>query len=237
MSQYGSSFAKHYDLMYSWKDYASESDIIVKLVEKHGNGGRKLLEVACGTGNYLALLKEKFDVTGLDLSAEMLSVAAKKLPGIKLMQGSMKNFKLEETFDVITCLFSSIAYMKSEEELKQAVHAFYDHLKKDGIAIVEGFVDPDKYMPGHIGVLNTEAAGAKLSRHNVTVLDGNVCRLRMHTLVSTREGTEHFVEDHDMTLFEPDAVIRIMEEAGFEVERIESGLMKDRSLYVCKKKK
>jgi ubiquinone/menaquinone biosynthesis C-methylase UbiE len=236
MSQYANSFAKYYDLMYNWKDYAKESAIIKELIKKHGKGGRKLLEVACGTGNYLVHLKNDLDVTGVDLSEDMLKVAAQKLPGVKLVQGNMKSFRLDEKFDAVICLFSSIAYMKNEKEMAEVISTFYDHLNPGGITIIETFVDPGKYDPNHIGVLNTEQPGAKLSRHNVSLVEGNTCKLRMHTLVSTRAGTEYFVEDHDMTMFDPEAIMKIMRDAGFEALRIENGLMDKRSLYIGVKK-
>lgn len=235
MSQYGKSFAQWYDLMYSWKDYASESEKLFALIEKHGNGGKRVLEVACGTGKYIEHFAKKFDVTGVDLSAEMVGTAKQKFPSIKFVQGNMMDFRLDEKFDVVMCLFSSIAYLRNDDEMRKALKNFYDHLNAEGIAIIEGFVDPDRYQAGHIGVLNTEMPGAKLSRHNVTKLEGDMCRMEMHTLVSTEAGTEYFVESHDMTLFSIDRMTGLIEQTDFTCQRIDSGLMTNRSLYLCRK--
>ena len=235
MTHYGHSFAKYYDLMYSWKDYAKESEKLSSLIARHGNSRNRMLEVACGTGKYVEHFKNKFVVTGLDLSEDMLNVAKKKLPGIRFVQGNMIDFKLEEKFDVILCLFSSIAYANNDEEMKKTLKSFYDHLDPGGVAIIEPFIDPDKCINNFPFALHVDKPEIKLSRHNVTKIKDKKVFMEMHTLVTTSEGVEYFVEDHDMTLFEPSRMIEMIKETGFAFERIESALMKDRSLFVCKK--
>lgn len=235
MTKYGQSFAKYYDLMYSWKDYAKESEKLLSIIARHGNGKKRLLEVACGTGKYVEHFKDRFVVTGIDLSEDMLQVAKGKLPGIRFMQGDMLEFKLEERFDVLLCLFSSIAYANDDAELRKVMKNFYDHLEAGGIAIIEPFIDPDKCIDNYPFAINIDRPEIKLSRHNVARIKNRKVLMEMHTLVTTPAGVEYFVEDHDMTLFEPSRMIEIIKETGFAFERIESGLMKDRSLFVCKK--
>ena len=44
--------AKYYDLIYSFKDYKKESEILVKLIRKYKQSDDKsLLDVGCGTNN------------------------------------------------------------------------------------------------------------------------------------------------------------------------------------------
>ena len=52
--------AKYYDLIYSWKDYKKEVENINKLILKYKQSrGKRLLEVACGTGHHLQYFKDK----------------------------------------------------------------------------------------------------------------------------------------------------------------------------------
>lgn len=63
--------AKHYDLLYSWKDYEKESEVIHKLIGKYKRTeGNKLLDVACGTGNHIQYLKGHYNIRGLDLNKD-----------------------------------------------------------------------------------------------------------------------------------------------------------------------
>ncbi len=109
-----------YDLFYDFKDYAAEADAVREIVSARYPGARTLLDVACGTGRHLEALRASFDVEGLDLDAGLLHVAAARLPGVPLHLGDMRDADLGRTFDVVTCLFSSIGYMQTPDELGRA---------------------------------------------------------------------------------------------------------------------
>lgn len=235
-SIYNTNFANYYNLMYSWKNYTQETETIKQLIAQHTkNNGKRLLEVACGTGNYLQLLQNDFTLTGIDLSANMLAVAAAKLPNIPLVQANMQNFCLNQTFDVLLCLFSSIAYLKNYTELQQTLQNFYQHLAVGGVAIIEAFITTDKYKPNKVHALYIDTEEVKLSRHSATHLQDNVLQTTMHTLVTTKAGVEYFVEEHFLNLFEEQKMMTLMQTIGFEVIVIPNGLMPDRNLYICKK--
>ncbi|TET51940.1 MAG: class I SAM-dependent methyltransferase, partial [Anaerolineales bacterium] len=68
--------ALYYDKLYSFKDYAAEVERLQGLIVQHlRSDGRRLLDVACGTGQHIEHLKEHFEVEGLDISADLLEVA------------------------------------------------------------------------------------------------------------------------------------------------------------------
>ena len=61
--------ARYYDKIYSFKDYAAEAGRLTDVIRSHlHTGGKRLLDVACGTGRHLEYLREQFDVEGLDIS-------------------------------------------------------------------------------------------------------------------------------------------------------------------------
>jgi ubiquinone/menaquinone biosynthesis C-methylase UbiE len=63
------------------------------------------LDAACGTGRHAAYLDELgHDVIGVDASAEMLAVAAKRLPGVELHQADLRGIPLsDESVDLVVC--------------------------------------------------------------------------------------------------------------------------------------
>ena len=69
-----------YDLFYDWKDYRAEAEKVRELVAARNPDARTLLDVACGTGSHLVHLRDWFAVEGLDINAELLKVAAGRLP-------------------------------------------------------------------------------------------------------------------------------------------------------------
>lgn len=73
--------------------------------------------MACGTRAYATWLDEWFAITGLDISPEMLAVARVWLPGSVFVEADMTDFDLGQEFDAVLCLFSSIGYLTSSEQL------------------------------------------------------------------------------------------------------------------------
>src|SRR6266542_5805688 len=105
MEQYGK-FGKFYDAVMGSR--AGSAAFIHNLIWLHKPEAKTLLELACGTGAVLEPLSEHYQVAGIDISIEMLSVARKKLPGAPLVQSDMVTFELGQMFDVIICVFDSI---------------------------------------------------------------------------------------------------------------------------------
>lgn len=132
--------ARFYDAIYSWKDYPAEAQKLRSLIRQRNPQARTLLDVACGTGKHLELLREDFEVEGLDLDDDMLAIARERLPGVPLHHGSFSDFELGRTFDVVTCLFSSIGYAQTEANLRLAIAAMARHLSPGGVLIVEPMI-------------------------------------------------------------------------------------------------
>ncbi|MBL0171630.1 MAG: class I SAM-dependent methyltransferase [Gemmatimonadaceae bacterium] len=129
--------AEIYDTMYSFKDYPSEVRRLRELIAKYHAGADSILDVACGTGKHLALLRNDFSVEGVDLSAEMLSIARERCPGIPLHQSNMVDFELSRRFDVVMCLFGSICLVKTVKCFFDTVRTLSKHLNPGGILIIE----------------------------------------------------------------------------------------------------
>lgn len=132
-------FAIYYDKLYSKKNYKKEINFVDNFIKKHLKNKRKtLLDVACGTGNHTLLLKQKgYIITGIDNSAKMLKIAKDRIKKLNFIEADMRNFKLKNKFDVITCLFASINYNQNYKVLKETLTNFYNHLKKTGIIIFD----------------------------------------------------------------------------------------------------
>lgn len=101
------------------------------LIRDQNPGASSLLDVACGTGEHLRLLRSSFDrAEGVDIEPQMLAIARQKLPDTTFTEGDMRSFALERTFDAVTCLFSSIGYMANTAELNDAVANLAAHLPR-----------------------------------------------------------------------------------------------------------
>ena len=85
--------------------------------------GRRWLELACGTGTVaVALAKRGWEVAGVDGSAAMLTQARAKAEAVGVTvawsQQDMRQVKVTPPCDVATCLYDSLNYMLTSEDLE-----------------------------------------------------------------------------------------------------------------------
>ena len=216
--------AQYYDKIYSFKDYHAEVERLEGLLRRHVHvKGGQLLDVACGTGCHIEYLKEHFKVEGLDIAEELLDIARQRNPGIVFHQGDMTDFDLGRQFDVVTCLFSSIGYVKTQDRLARASRCMANHLKPGGVLVIEPWFTPDTWKPNTVHALFIDEAELKIARVNTSHVDGRLSFLDMHYLIGTPERTEHFVERHELGLFTVEEMKEALEAAGLDVTYDEEG--------------
>jgi SAM-dependent methyltransferase len=223
--------ARFYDAIYSFKDYAAEAEKVDALIQERKPGARTLLDVACGTGLHLAHLRERYEVEGLDLDPNLLAIAAERLPGVPLHEDDMTSFDLGRRFDAVVCLFSSIGYAKTVENLERAVTSMANHLEPGGVLIVEPWITPDVWEDDHLGAVFVDEPKLKIARVNLAEREGRLSRLVFHYLVLTPEGVERFEEPHEVYLFTHEEYLAAFRRARLDVEYDAEGLM-GRGLYV-----
>ena len=229
--------AKYYDKVYHWKDYTVETEKIKELIKQHKTTpGNSLLEVGCGTGHHIQHLQDTYQCTGVDVNKEILEVAREKLPDTEFIQANMITMDLGRKFDVITCLFSSIGYVKTYANLEKALNRFYSHLLSGGVAVIEPWFTRDAFDVGRPSVSVYEDDDLKIARVCVSEVDGDVSVLDMHYLVAERgEKVKHYVDRHELGLFEIDETLEIMKAVGFNAWYLPDGLMENRGLYIGRK--
>lgn len=222
-----------YDMIYSFKNYAAEADIVRDAIVRHApNGGTSLLDVACGTGIHAKHLAESFDVTGIDLSPEMIAVANERLPGAQFHIADMRDFDLGKQFDVVTCLFSSIGYVVTVEALHQTIANFARHVKSGGVVLVEPWFPVGRLSDKVVGMTVPEGNSQfRVVRMGYTTIDGNISTLHFHYMVGTLQGVEYFSEEHVLTCFTEDEYTEAFKAAGLRVTFEMPGL-EGRGLYI-----
>lgn len=227
---------RYYDKIYAFKDYKAEAERLIAVIRENlRSGGKRLLDVACGTGLHLEHLKEQFEVEGLDVSEEMLELACQRNPGVMYHQGDMVDFSLSRTFDVVTCLFSSIGYVKTVENLGHAISCMVRHLIPGGILVLEPWFTPEDWRSNTVHAIFIDEPDLTIARINTSLAEGRLSYFNMHYLIGTPEGTTHFVEYHELGLFKADEMKAAFNVARLEVRYDPEGLT-GRGLYIGLKK-
>ena len=221
-----------YDLIYEWKDYAREANLLRWIITaKKQSAGNTLLDVACGSGKHLAELRRDFSVEGVDLSAELLKVAKQRLPDVPLHQADMTDFSLGKQFDAVTCLFSAIGHVLTVENLNKALRCMGAHAVTGGVVIVEPWFTPEQYHAGSAHATFVDKPEIKIARMNLSGQRGNLSVFDMHHLVADASGVRHFVEHLELAMFTHDEYMNAFAQAGLDATHDEIGLM-GRGLYI-----
>lgn len=226
--------AKYYDLIYFEKDYKKESNRIKQLILKYKKTkGKELLDVACGTGKHLKYLRSSFSCMGVDINKEILNIAKKNVKGVPFKQADMIKLDLNKKFDIIICLFSSIGYVKTYNNLKKTINNFYNHLKKGGVVIIDGWLTPSKYKTGSSHMTTYDKEDTKVVRVDASKKKGKISILDLHYLVAEKnKGVKYFRDRHELGLFEVNKTLKIMKDTGFKARFLKRGIRKDRELYI-----
>ena len=105
--------------------------------------------------NLFAFSQAGFDVTGLDLSADMLKIAEKRAASAKqkidFIEGNMLDLSQAGTYDFVTCYSDSICYMQDEVEVGDVFKEVYNALNEGGVFIfdVHSTYQTDEVFPGY----------------------------------------------------------------------------------------
>lgn len=193
---------RFYDLIYQYKNYKEEAERIKNIILKYNKKAGTILDTACGTHEHAKYLKEYFSIDGLDISTEFLKIANTKNPKGNYYHADFTEFKINDKYDVILCLFNSIGYCKTAENLKKTLGCFNNHLRKNGIIIIEPWLTPSQWQNGLTKNVSYEENNIKISRTDISKSKGPfISCLQFNYRVDIGNQTHYFKEIHEMGLF------------------------------------
>ncbi len=108
------------------------------LLRLHPPAGRRLLDLACGTGTFAVMQAEQgWAVTGLDQSPQMLSVARRKAlhSGVSVdwQRGDLADFAVAAPFDLVTCWYDSLNYLLEPSAVLSCFQSIFRALAPGGL--------------------------------------------------------------------------------------------------------
>ena len=218
-------FAELYDELMNDVNYESWADHYTRLLSIYGIKNGKVCECACGTGNLtLPLQKKGFQLTGVDVSREMLWQAAQKARkhgvAIPFVQQDMRSLNLHKPADAVLATCDGVNYLLTEEDLLSFLRAAKRNIRPGG-ALVFDVSTPHKLRDILCAGLMCE------DRENITYLWQNTWHERSSTV------------DLDLCFFirEPDGRYRRMEEhqkqRAWDAETLKGLLWKAGFRAVC----
>ena len=128
-----------YDDFTSHHDYELWLGMLLPQLERHGLGGRRLLDIGCGTGkSFLPMLERGWEVTACDISASMVDLAREKAgDAAKLSVADMRELPAFGEFDLVWSLDDAVNYLLSIEELERALAGMRRNLAPHGLLMFD----------------------------------------------------------------------------------------------------
>ncbi len=235
------------DLAWAWpmvsslEDYKEESERVASIIEERSRTpARTLLHLGCGGGHNDHVLKEHFEVTGVDIAEGMLALARELNPEVAYHVGDMRDVRLGRTFDAVIAL-DSIGYMLTEEDLGAAFRTAFEHLGPGGTFVTlaemsrEGFEQHRTYH--HVGVQGDVEVVLFESYYDPDPSDTTYEGVFVY-LVRRSGELELYTDLHELGIFDLGTWRRLLEGTGFEVQE-ETLVLDERGegtslpLFVC----
>ena len=228
---------KYYDRIYSkFKDYDSECDKILGLLKEKHPDAKTILDVAVGTGEHARILSEKanYIIDGVDIMPEMVEIARSKKQSGTFYVGDRTNFDLGNTYDVVMCLFSSIGYVRTLENVFKTLGCFKKHVNDNGIILVEPWFTPEVARHAYFDCAMADEDDVKIARMSHTEIVDRLHRIHFQYLVGTKEGIEHLTEVHELGIFSQEEMLDCFKQVELKVEFDQKGLF-GRGMYIARK--
>lgn len=130
-------FAEVYDQLMNDVKYDDWADFYVRLMNAFGIREGKICECACGTGGLtLPLYRRGFHVTGVDLSQDMLWIAAQKARqagvAIPFVRQDMRQLRLHRPMDAVLATCDGLNYLLEEKDVLAFFQAARNALRPGG---------------------------------------------------------------------------------------------------------
>ncbi len=189
--------------------------------------GDSILELAFGTGRVgIALAREGYKLTGLELEQKMLEKARQKIKkeelSIDLVGGDMRRFNLGKKFPLIILPFNSLAHLLDYRDLGEMLDSVRKHLLPNGRFVFDYLNpsleilsrDPDQWFPS---AEYTDEKGLKVLVREKSCYNSatQINRVTMH--YSYENGVE-FENDLIMRMYFPRELEGLFDLNNWEIE-------------------
>ena len=209
---------QEYQNVYQHRNERDAEDLVTLILNNVIlNNSAKVLDMASGAGRHSILFAKKgFDVTAVDLSKNMLSVARSKAQSenlnINFVHADLRYFAYTVKFDLIVNLFTSFGYFESDLENFQILESAYEHLNEKGFFILDFFNKhfiENNLVPETIDKIGS---GEIIQQRKI---EGQ--RLNKDIVIKNNGHSKKFRES--VRMYDPEELSRELTRIGFAIEK------------------
>jgi SAM-dependent methyltransferase len=210
-------FASTYDAFTAGYDYERWLTGLHALAAEHGASGRRLLDVACGTGrSFEPMLRRGYEVMACDISPAMVERANARLEGWGGTSAVADMRRLPDwgAFDLVTCLDDAVNYLHSQADLDAAFRSVAASLRPGGFYVFD-VNSLTSYRSAFSASFTLETADVTFHWHGETPADvapRSLCGARLEISSSTTTAISRHVQRH----WPPEVIAARLGRAGLE---------------------
>ncbi len=214
-------FASVYDRLMADVDYPGWAGFYHALMERYGIPLGKVCECACGTGTMTLLFAAMgYQMTGVDLSADMLFEASQKARKhaamIPFVKQNMRALRLHRPMDAVLCTNDGLNYLQNDQELLEFFSSAYLSLRPGG-GLFFDLSTPHKleYVLGDSFLGDETQDIAYLWRNHFSKSTG-CAELDLAIFVRQKDGSYQRIGEHQRQYAHTQATLeRLLYQAGF----------------------
>ncbi|HEY7470119.1 MAG TPA: class I SAM-dependent methyltransferase [Acidimicrobiia bacterium] len=205
------------------EDYREESAFIAGLFGRAQIPVLEVLELGSGGGHVASHLSDRFAMTLVDISPQMLAVSQQLNPGCNHIEGDMRDVRLGRQFDAVL-IHDAVMYMTSEDDLMAAMATAFAHCRPGGITIIAPDFTLESYEPtaSHEGTDDASGRGVRFLEW-VWDPDPSDTQVRVDYVYALRDETgqvEVVHDPHQVGLFPRATWLSLLESAGFSADSV-----------------
>lgn len=204
-------FGEDYLALYPHRDQR-DAAAAVSLLERElaARASGLVLDLACGSGRHTRLLRSLGWSVGLDLSPALLRRARASDPDGPYVRADMRVLPFaDDTFSLVTNLFTSFGYFASDEEHATVLAEVRRVLRRGGVFVLD-FLNAPHVRSTLVPIDQREINGSVVEQRRSITPDG---RFVVKKITSRSDGRS-FVER--VRLFEPEDLRTMLAAAGLE---------------------
>ena len=211
--------AASYDRLTNDVDYEGTVEFYEQILAREGLKPRTVVDLACGTGSVSAILARKgYEVTGVDLSEDMLTVAwdkasAMENPPMFICQ-PLQALHLPRGVDLAVCALDSLDYITEPEHCREAIRRVYKALNPGGIFIFD-VNTPEKLRAMDGQVLLDEDDDVYCVWRGEFDRETNVCSYGMDLFQRQGDVWHRSFEEHKEYAYSREQLTAYLRDAGF----------------------
>lgn len=211
--------AESYDRLTNDVDYAGVVDFYFAILQREGLSPRTAVDLACGTGSVALLLAQKgLQVTGVDMSEDMLCVASAKAqdiinPPLFVCQ-RLEKLCLPRGVDLAVCALDSLDYIIEPQLCREAIKRVYKYLNPGGCFIFD-VNTPEKLQAMDGQVFLDEDDDVYCVWRGEFDKNTNICTYGMDLFQRCGDGWQRSFEEHKEYAYSAEELVEYLRDAGF----------------------